>query len=138
MTKSRRLTALFFPVLLLSALPAAAQVPSVALPPAIVAAPPDPLGDLAARRRADAERCRDGASDSIVVCGRLVQGGDGYRVPYRPEPGARVRLVAGEPPSAMAAMGAAACLRLCYQPVMVNLLDPRSIARGLDRILGGD
>jgi hypothetical protein len=46
-----------------------------------------------------------------------------------------VRLIAGEAPSAMAAMGAGGCLRLCEQPVMINLLDPGSIIRGLDHIL---
>ena len=105
------------------------------MPSGIIAAPPDPLGDLAARRPADEERCRSGVADSVIVCGRLVQGGGGYRIPYQPEPGARVRLVAGEAPSAMAAMGADSCLRLCEQPVMFNLLDPGSIIRGLDRIL---
>ena len=81
---------------------------------------------------------RPPSADEIVVCGRPVQGGGGYRVPWAPEPGARVRLIAGEPPSATGAMGAGGCLRLCEQPVMLNLLDPGSIARGLDRILGGD
>jgi hypothetical protein len=117
--------------------PCAAQVPSAPVASSIIAAPPDPLGDIATRRQADEERCR-GAADAIIVCGRLVRGGGGYRVPYQPEPGARVRLIAGEPPSAMAAMGAGGCLRLCEQPVMINLLDPGSIIRGLDRILGGD
>jgi hypothetical protein len=50
-----------------------------------------------------------------------------------------VRLIAGEAPSATGAMVAADdCMRLCEQPVMVNLLDPRSIARGIDRILSGN
>jgi len=122
--------------LLGAALPAMAQVPAAPVPRGIIAAPPDPLGDIAARRRMEEERCRGGAPDAVVVCGRLARGGDGYRVPYRPEPGERVRLIAGEPPSAVAAMGAGdTCLRLCEQPVMVNLLDPGSIIRGLDRIL---
>ena len=119
-------------------LPAAMQPPVVSASSGIVAAPPDPLGDLAARQREDEERCQRGAADAIVVCGRLVRRGAGYRIPWEPEPGARVRLVAGEAPSAMAAMGADRCLRLCYQPVMINLLDPGSIVRGLDRILGGN
>jgi hypothetical protein len=123
---------------LAAASPAAAQAPGVPVPSGIIAAPPDPLGDIAEQRRADEERCRRGAGDAILVCGRLAQGGGGYRIPYEPEPGARVRLTAGEPPSAMAAMGAGGCLRLCEQPVMINLLDPGSIVRGLDRILGGD
>jgi hypothetical protein len=108
---------------------------SPALAQGIIAAPPDPLGDIAARRLAEEERCQRGGVDIIIVCGRLVQGNGGYRVPYRPEPGARTRLIAGEAPSAVAAMGADHCLRLCQQPVMINLLDPGSIIRGLDRIL---
>jgi hypothetical protein len=121
-----------------AASPGVAQVPSAPVPAGIIAAPPDPLGDIASQRRMEEERCRSGALDTIIVCGRLVRGGGGYRVPWRPEPGARVRLIAGEAPSAMAAKGADGCLRLCEQPVMINLLDPRSIARGIDRILGGD
>jgi len=125
---------LILPGLLGIAAPAVAQAPAAPVQ-GIIAAPPDPLGDIGAQRRAEDERCRGGALDTVIVCGRLARGGDGYRVPYRPEPGARTRLIAGEPPSAMAAMGADGCLRLCEQPVMINLLDPGSIIRGLDRIL---
>ncbi|HYD11333.1 MAG TPA: hypothetical protein VEC11_00650 [Allosphingosinicella sp.] len=126
---------LVLPVLLIAASSTAAQAPSAPVASGIIAASPDPLGDLAARRRVEDERCRQGVGDDILVCGRPARAGGGYRVPYRPEPGARVRLIAGEPPSAMAAMGAGGCLRLCQQPVTVNLLDPGSIVRGLDRIL---
>ena len=133
MTKSRTLPALFPAALIGVSLPAAAQVPPA--PAAIIAAPADPLGDLARQRYLDDARCRDGDSDAIVVCGRIVRGGGGYRIPYRPDPGARVRLIAGEVPSATSAMGGPGCLRLCYQPVMINLLDPGSIVRGLDHIL---
>ena len=121
-----------------TAVPAAAQAPSAPVSLGIIAAPPDPLGDIAVRRLAEEERCQRGGADSIVVCGRLARGGGGYRVPWEPEPGARVRLIAGEAPSAMAAMGADTCLRLCLQPVGVNLLDPGSIGRGIDRILSGN
>lgn len=114
-------------------------------PPAIVPAPPDPLGDIAARRAAaDAAdpastACRRGAlPDAIVVCGRAVAGG-GYRVPWEPEPGARVRLIAGDAPSAMAAMGADRCIRLCLQPLMIDVgAAVRGLARGIDRILHPD
>lgn len=129
---------LMLPALLGAASPCVAQSSAAPVASSIVAAPPNPLGDLAARRLADEARCRDGGGDAIVVCGRLVRGGGGYRVPYEPEPGARVRLIAGEQPSGMAAMGADACLRLCERPVMINLLDPGSIIRGLDRILSGN
>jgi hypothetical protein len=121
---------------------AAAPAPALAQSPAIIAASPDPLGDLAIRRAladpADAA-CRRGASaDAIIVCGRVVAGG-GYRVPWEPEPGARVRLIAGEVPSAMAAMGADRCIRLCLQPLMIDVGSAvRGIARGVDRILHPD
>jgi len=113
---------------------AVAQVPAAPVPARIIAGPPNPLGDIAARRRAEEERCSDGAPDEVLVCGRRARAGSGYRVPYRPEPGARVRMIAGEPPSAHGA----GCLRLCLQPVMIDILDPGSIARGIDRILSGD
>jgi hypothetical protein len=119
-----------------AASPCVAQARYAPIASSIVAAPPDPLGDIAARRQADEERCRSGTADAVIVCGRLARGGGGYRIPYQPEPGARERLIAGEPPPAMAAMGGDGCLRLCEQPVMINLLDPGSIIRGLDRILG--
>ncbi len=135
MTKSRTLPALLLPGLLSMAIPANAEVPPLAT--GIVDAPPDPLGDIAARQRVEEARCQRDGGDEIVVCGRPSRGG-GYRIPYEPEPGARVRLVSGEAPSAIAAMSAGGCLRLCEQPLMINLLDPRSIVRGLDRILSGD
>lgn len=126
-----------FPILLAigSASSGFAQPPSSPVATGIIAAPPDPLGDIAALRRMEEERCQRGTLDTVTVCGRPVRRGGGYRVPHQPEPGARVRLIAGEPASPMAAMGADGCLRLCEQPVMINLLDPGSIIRGLDRIL---
>ena len=138
MTKSRRLPALLSFALFGPALPALAQPDAPPRAQAIIAAPPDPLGDLAARRRIDRQRCLPGEDDDIIVCGRLARRGDGYRVPYRPEPGARARLIAGEQPSATGAMGADRCIRLCLQPIMIDLLHPSTIARGIDRILSGE
>jgi hypothetical protein len=124
---------------------AAASAPALAQP-SIIPAPPDPLGDLAVRRAlADpaAAACRRGAlADAIVVCGRAVAGG-GYRVPWQPEPGARVRLIAGEAPGGPAAMGAGACLRLCQQPLMIDLIGGdrsivNAIGRGIGRLLHPD
>jgi hypothetical protein len=79
-------------------------------------------------------RCRRGAQDDdIVVCGRAQD--DTYRVPYEPVPG-QVHHIAGELPSATAAMGADHCLRLCEQPVMIPILPAiQALGRGLDRIL---
>ena len=119
-------------------LPAVAQVAAAPAASGIVAAPSDPLGEISVRQRMDEERCRGGDADAVVVCGRLSRRGAGYRIPYAPESGARVRLIAGEAPSAMRAMGAGGCLRLCLQPVTINLFDPGSIGRGIDRILAGD
>jgi hypothetical protein len=125
-------------ILAVIAWPAVAQAQAESAAVGIIPAPPDPLGTLAARQRAENARCGNDDPDGVVVCGRVRRVGGGYRVPWQPEPGARVRLVAGEPPSGAGAMGAGGCLRLCLQPVMINLLDPRAIARGIDRILGGD
>jgi len=55
-------------------------------------------------------RCRrDADGDEIVVCGRTDD--SRMRVPNEPEPGARVRLIAGEVPSAMGALNAGASPR---------------------------
>ena len=125
-------------ILGLVAEPVVAHAQAASSAAGIIAAPPDPLGALAARQRAENARCGNDDPDGVVVCGRVRRGGGGYRVPRQPEPGARVRLVAGEPPSGAGAVGAGGCLRLCLQPVTINLLDPGAIARGIDRILGGD
>jgi hypothetical protein len=119
---------------------AAAPDPAPVRPPAIIPAPPDPLGDLAARQAAADAACRRvGFGDAILVCGRPARSGGGYRIPWVPEPGARVRLVAGEAPSATAAMSAGGCLRLCLEPVRVNIIQAlRTLGRGLDRLLHPD
>lgn len=137
MTKSRRLPALLF-LVVAGPLPAMAQgaVPSTLS--SIIVAPPDPLGDVAAQHPGSEQRCRFGGLDGVTVCGRPVRAGNGYRIPYEPEPGTRVRLIAGEMPSATSAMSADHCIRLCYQPVMLDLFHPSTIARGIDRILSGD
>jgi hypothetical protein len=135
-------------------LPLAAGWPGAApgepAPSAIVAAPADPLGALEAARWAAALRIiddeadcgRDAETGEVVVCGRRQRGG-GMRIPWRPEPGARVHLVAGEPPGGVAAMGADGCLRLCHQPLMIDLIGGsreivNAIGRGIDRLLHPD
>ena len=119
-------------------------------PTAIVAAPADPLGALAAVRRAAAFRgiyeqdCdRDAVTGEIVVCGRRRRVGGGMRIPYVPEPGTPVRLVAGEAPGGVAAMGADGCLRLCQQPLSIDLIGGdrgivNAIGRGIERLLHPD
>jgi len=79
-------------------------------------------------------RCRrDAAGDEIVVCGRTDD--SRMRVPYEPEPGARVRLIAGEAPSAMGALNAGASPRGGGIDVIAVF---NALGRGLDRILHAD
>lgn len=69
--------------------------------------------------------------EEIIVCGTRLEEMSRYRVPYQPEPGARVR---GEP-SGSAAMSAGGCLRLCHQPATVNILAiPGAIKGAIDRL----
>jgi hypothetical protein len=118
--------------------------------PVIVAAPADPLGIIEAARRAAALRAvfeeavceRDAATGEILVCGRRPRG-PGMRVPWQPEPGARVRLIAGEAPGGVAAMASGRCLRLCQQPLMIDLIGGdrsivNAIGRGIARLLHPD
>jgi hypothetical protein len=119
---------------------------AAAWPPAAMADPPPITTADEAIAADDAEfealmadsravrRCRrDGDGDDIVVCGRTDD--SRMRVPYEPVPG-EVHHIAGEPPSGTGAMAAGQCLRLCPQPVMVDLIGAvRTIARGLDRLL---
>ena len=108
--------------------------------PGIMSAPSDPLGEVARRVRlgGDSGCVVVHSGDELVVCGRRRIGGS-LRVPDEPEPGARMRLTAGELPSAMAAMNAGGCLRLCHQPVMIDIIGTvRAVQRGLDRILHPD
>jgi hypothetical protein len=52
----------------------------------------------------DCRRAREG--DEIIVCGRSGRIPTGWPFPDEREPGAPVRLLPGEPPSAVAALGA--------------------------------
>ncbi|HMG46598.1 MAG TPA: hypothetical protein VK614_03970 [Allosphingosinicella sp.] len=82
-------------------------------------------------------RCRrDGDGEDIIVCGR---GDDAaMRVPYEPVPG-QVHHIAGDLPTGRDAMAAGGCLRLCPQPVMVDVIGVfNALGRGLDRILHPD
>jgi hypothetical protein len=96
--------------------------PAPAFAQSVIAAPPDPLGDLA-RRQALAgdsgdEDCEAGSGEEIVVCAR--GGRMTFRVPYRPQPGARPVRAIGELPR-YGDLGSDDCHRLCYQPVMVHI-----------------
>ena len=78
-----------------------------------------------------------GSTDEIVVCGNREDGTQSARLPLpiEPEPGARRRLVAGEPPSAAAAMNADPCISRCPGSVGVNLLAiPGFVAKVIERL----
>lgn len=125
---------------ILAALAAAAAPSLAAADPGLVTAPPDPLGDIArAAARGGHGRCADDDPASIIVCGRRAAGGPGgYRVPYVPVPG-EVHHIAGELPSGSGAMGADGCLRLCEQPLSVDIIGAvRTVAHGIDRLLRPD
>lgn len=101
--------------LLLAPAPAAGQ--------AIIAAPPDPLGDIARRQALEGRGflaadpgCVGGSEAEIVVCGRR---SEDYRVPYEPEPGSPPVRAMGELPRPGDLGGE--CHRMCHQPVGVSI-----------------
>ena len=101
------------------AAPADAQIPlDYRLPP-----PRDP-GLRLNIRHGCAEPSTD---DAIIVCGR--QDDDRrYRVASEPVPGARRRLIAGEPQSAMGALNAGGCIGDCRRSVGITI-DPIRLMR---------
>lgn len=127
---------------ILIALAAAFAPAAASAAPGLIAAPPDPLGDIAreaARGGHGSSRCDSDDPASIIVCGRRSAGGPGgYRVPYEPVPG-EVHHIAGELPGGAAAMGADGCLRLCEQPLSVDIIGAvRTLGHGIDRLLHPD
>jgi hypothetical protein len=91
--------------------------------------------DAVMRSGDSARRCpRDPGGEDIVVCARSDNAR--MRVPYEPEPGARVRLVAGEAPSSRDALGAGSC---CGGGGGLDVIAiGRTLGRGLDRLLHPD
>ena len=77
-------------------------VPGEALPPIDYRLPP-PRVEQAYEPQARCPTASD--EEEIVVCGSRDEAAR-YRVSFDPVPGARHRLIAGEPPSAMGALGA--------------------------------
>ena len=76
--------------------------------------------------------------EEIVVCGRRNGAPDPNRapLPIAPEPGSRI---AGEVPSGLASMSADRCLRLCHQPVMVDVVKAAKFMRTLaERLIEGE
>ncbi|TMJ17325.1 MAG: hypothetical protein E6G92_13415 [Alphaproteobacteria bacterium] len=130
MTKSRTALPAF------AALLAGWSAPSFAEPPAATAE--EVLSayqaevDAVMRSADSARRCpRNPGGEDIVVCAR--SDNSNMRVPYEPEPGARVRLVAGEAPSSRDALGAAGC---CGGGGGLDVIAiGRTLGRGLDRLL---
>jgi len=133
MTKSRTALATLFG--LAAASPAAALAdPPVTTAEEALAAYDARFQEMMADARA-ARRCRRGGDEGdIVVCGRSEDAR--MRVPYEPEPGARTRLIAGEAPSGVGALGAGdAC---CGGGGLNVIAIVRGIATGVDRILHPD
>jgi hypothetical protein len=84
--------------------------------------------------------CLRGEGDEVVVCGSAVETRR-QALPFgsRPEPGARIGPVAGEPPSAMAALNAGQCISRCQSMVGVDVGSAvQAIGRGLGRLLHPD
>jgi hypothetical protein len=76
------------------------------------------------------------ASGDIVVCGRSGRDPNRSPLPYSPQPGDRVRLLPGEPPSASAALGAdRMCFHDCPEPPKGGILN---VVKGVAHILGKD
>ena len=76
--------------------------------------------------------------DEIVVCGRQRGAADPNRapLPIGPEPGARI---AGELPTGLASMSADRCLRICHQPIKVDVVKAARFMRSLaERLIEGD
>ena len=102
-------------------------------------APADPLGDL---QRAERERslahgdpwpgrragCVRSDEEEILVCGRAEPD---VRVASEPTPGARRRLIAGEPPGGVAALAAGGCIQRCHQPVQIDIISTTRKVVGL-------
>ena len=134
MTKSR--SALGLLAVAMGAWPAPAAAENLT-PEATIAAYNRQIHEMI-ETRANSRRCAPETNeDAIVVCART--DGAAYRVPYDPPPGSRRRLIAGEPPSARDAMGGGGCLRLCEQPISVNVVSAiQGLGRGLDRLLHPD
>ena len=102
----------------------------------------DVLGAIARRQalegrgaRARDPECAQSSEEEIVVCAPEV--GPSFRVPYQPEPGARVRLAPGEVLPASASIQE--CHRLCNSQVGITvnvgrlLSDPGGALRDIFR-----
>ena len=87
-------------------------------------------------RELDCPRSQD--PEEIVVCARPKDAPDPDRppLPIGPEAGERVR---GDLPNGVASMNADSCLRLCPQPVQIDVCKAAKFMKNLaDRIINGD
>jgi hypothetical protein len=88
------------------------------------------------RRAADCEPSSN--PDEIVVCGRNDNERHRLPLPVEPVPGAPQRQL-GELPTGGDALSAGGCLRLCHQPVQVDVIGAaRGAARAIGRLLDPD
>jgi len=88
------------------------------------------------RRAADCERAQDG--DEIVVCGQTDHARHRLPLPVEPVPGAP-RRIAGEPPTGTVALAGGGCLRLCHQPVQIDVIGAvGTAARAIGRLVDPD
>jgi len=135
MTKSRIAPRILAPLALAWPASALADPPALTAEEALAAYDSEFEAVMASAR--SLRRCpRRGDSEDIIVCGRADD--QSMRIPYEPEPGA-VHHIAGDLPTGGQAMAAGGCLRLCPQPVMIDVIGTaRALARGLDRILHPD
>ena len=93
-----------------------AAAPGEALPPIDYRLPPPGIEQPFGPRT----RCPSSSDDDeIVVCGTRED--DGYRVSAARIPGAPQRLVAGKPPSGMAALNMRECIQRCPSSVGVSI-----------------
>lgn len=138
MTKSRTAPACFLAACLLALwpAPAAAQTSDPADPAALVEAQRREVRDVVS------PRCRSNDDpEAIVVCGRRDDRGPQgplSALPYAPEPGSiRPGDVAGG--EQRAALANDRCLRLCAQPVQIDIIGAvRGIGRAIERLRDDD
>jgi len=87
-------------------------------------------------RELDCPRSDD--PEEIVVCGRRSDAPDPDRapLPIGPEPGTRI---VGDVPNGVASMNADSCLRLCPQPVMIDVYKAAKFMKNLaERLIEGE
>ena len=96
----------------------------------------EPAGQVAVPAAQPGCESEEGDAE-IVVCGGRPQ--PAIRIPFERVPGERIPLIAGEAPSAMAALNMRECVQRCHSPVGISfdpvqlIRDPVGTIRGLFR-----